>query len=84
MGWAALLNGNLLASAEEHNFEVLVTADKSMQYQQTMTGRQISIILLNGLYIKWEYIEPLAPQIQAVLDGNLSPSSFISISPEPE
>ncbi|HEY4354175.1 MAG TPA: DUF5615 family PIN-like protein [Acidobacteriaceae bacterium] len=44
-GWETLRNGELLAAAEEA-FDVFVTTDKNMRYQQTLTGRKIAVILL--------------------------------------
>lgn len=46
LGWERLRNGDLIGSAEEEGFDVLVTVDKSMQYQQNLDGRKISIIIL--------------------------------------
>ncbi len=39
-GWDTLTNGILLAEAERAGFDVLVTADKNMRYQQNLTGRR--------------------------------------------
>ena len=39
-GWDTLSNGNLLAAAEEAGFDLLLTADKNMRYQQNLTGRR--------------------------------------------
>jgi hypothetical protein len=45
-GWAALRNGELLAAAEAAGFEIFVTADKNLRYQQNLAGRKIAIIEL--------------------------------------
>jgi hypothetical protein len=45
-GWAALRNGELLAAAEAAGFDVFLTADKSLRYQQNLAGRRIAIIEL--------------------------------------
>lgn len=45
-GWARLKNGELLSAAEAAGFEVLVTADKGMRYQQNLTGRRIGLAVL--------------------------------------
>src|ERR1022692_4610976 len=37
-GWATLKNGDLLTVAEEAGFEILVTSDKSIRYQQNLQG----------------------------------------------
>jgi hypothetical protein len=38
MGWAALKNGELLRAAESDGFEVFLTGDKNLAYQQNMAG----------------------------------------------
>lgn len=44
MGWADLANGDLLRVVEAQGFEVLVTTDKKLRYQQNLTGRTIAIL----------------------------------------
>lgn len=44
MRWAGLKNGELLQAAEENSFEVLVTGDQSLVYEQNLTGRRLGII----------------------------------------
>lgn len=46
MDWARLRNGELPARAEENRFDLLLTADQSMAYQQNMTGRKIRLVVL--------------------------------------
>ncbi len=46
-GWRAYTNGLLLRLAQIERFEVLITADKNMQYQQRIKGRLISLIVLD-------------------------------------
>ncbi|HLK62528.1 MAG TPA: hypothetical protein VKU19_03755 [Bryobacteraceae bacterium] len=45
-GWDRFRNGELLDAAEAAGFDVLITTDKNIQYQQNLTGRKIAIILL--------------------------------------
>ena len=40
-GWERLANGALLDAAEAAGFELFVTADKNIRYQQNLTGRKI-------------------------------------------
>ena len=47
-GWATLKNGELLAAAEEFKFEVFITTDKNLRYQQNLVSRSISIIVLSS------------------------------------
>ena len=46
-GWDRLTNGDLLAAAEGAGFDVLLTADKNMRYQQNLTGRRIALVVLS-------------------------------------
>jgi hypothetical protein len=46
-GWDTLSNGDLLAEAERAGFDVFVTADKNIQYQQNLSGRKIAVVVLS-------------------------------------
>lgn len=46
-GWDTLSNGELLAEAEKAGFEVFLTADKNIRYQQNLCGRKIAIVVLS-------------------------------------
>lgn len=81
MRWGSLQNGRLIAAAEEGGFDVLVTADKNMRYEQNLAGRRITVVVLNSLFIKWADIRPLAPQVQLFLDGVPARGSFVVIDP---
>jgi hypothetical protein len=45
-GWDKFRNGDLLAAAEEAGFDILLTTDKNMRYQQNLAGRKIGIVVL--------------------------------------
>lgn len=45
LGWARLTNGELLAAAEEQ-FDVLITTDRNLQYQQSLADRRLAILVL--------------------------------------
>jgi hypothetical protein len=47
LGWQSLANGKLLAAAEEAGFDILVTCDQNMRYQQNLTGFRLSIVVLS-------------------------------------
>jgi hypothetical protein len=42
-GWDLLSNGDLLAAAGAAGFDVVITADKNMRYQQNLAGRRIAL-----------------------------------------
>lgn len=45
--WEALANGDLIRAAEERSFEVMVTADQSIVYQQNNEARKIALVQLS-------------------------------------
>jgi hypothetical protein len=46
LGWSTLKNGELLAVAENQGFDVLVTTDANLKYQQNLKSRRIAIVVL--------------------------------------
>jgi hypothetical protein len=44
-GWDTPINGDLLAEAERAEFDVLLTADKNMRYQQNLAGRRLALMV---------------------------------------
>ena len=47
-GWDSLANGALLKAAEDAQFDLLLSTDKNIQYQQNLKGRKIAIIILGN------------------------------------
>jgi hypothetical protein len=47
-GWDRLNNGELLKAAEDSGFDVLLTTDKNIRYQQNLKGRRIAIVVLGN------------------------------------
>jgi hypothetical protein len=43
-GWRELSNGDLLSAAERDGFDVMLTADTNLRYQQNLVGRHIGIV----------------------------------------
>ena len=71
MGWAELTNGDLLTAAEADGFEVFVTADKNIYYQQNLTGRRIALVVLgtNQLEILFANVDRIRQAVDAVQAG---------------
>jgi hypothetical protein len=71
-GWNRLANGALLDAAEAAGFELLVTADKNMYYQQNLTGRKISIIVLGNAQwpILRRYVDRVVTAANAATPGS--------------
>ncbi len=49
-GWDELDNGALLDAAEEFGFELMLTTDRRIRYQQNLAGRKIALVVLTGYY----------------------------------
>ena len=47
-GWDRLSNGALLKAAKEAGFDVLLSTDKNIRYQQNLRGRKIAIVILGN------------------------------------
>jgi hypothetical protein len=60
-GWSKVKNGELLSLAETSGFDVLVTTDQNLKYQQKITGRKIGIAVL--LSTSWPRIRKHAAEI---------------------
>ncbi|MBD2134715.1 hypothetical protein H6F47_20360 [Sphaerospermopsis sp. FACHB-1094] len=45
-GWSNLSNGDLLKAAENKGYQILVTTDQNLRYQQNLSERQIAIVVL--------------------------------------
>jgi hypothetical protein len=47
-GWDRISNGELLNVAEAAGFDVLLTTDKKLRYQQNLTGRRLAVVVLGN------------------------------------
>jgi hypothetical protein len=75
-GWSRTRNGDLLRLAEQL-FEVFITTDRQLKYQQNLTDRQSAIVVLPTT--SGPVIQRHADKIVAVLDS-IKPGEFIEIN----
>jgi predicted nuclease of predicted toxin-antitoxin system len=73
VGWNGLKNGELLSAAETAGFEVFVTGDKKLRYQQNLKERRIGIVLLSAQ--DWPTLKGKQAEISSAVDAAL-PGSF--------
>lgn len=66
-GWAGTKNGELLRRAE-NEFDVWITADRNIEYQQNLSNFDIAVIVLVAPRNQLEYLLPLIPQLHEVLE----------------
>lgn len=74
-GFAGLENGQLLAAVEGH-FEIFLTADKNIRYQQNLTGRQLAIVELPTN--RWPLLRPMQDRIVEAVDQS-TPGSYLVV-----
>jgi len=67
MGWERLSNGNLLKAAEDAAFDLLLTTDQNIQYQQNITGRKIALVVLSGSS-KWSRVQRQVERVAQSVD----------------
>ena len=66
MGWSNLQNGDLLSQAEK-DFELIVTTDQNLRYQQKLTGRKLKILVLPTT--SWPIIQRNVEAIASIVDS---------------
>jgi hypothetical protein len=76
-GWSSLKNGELLIQAEASGFDVLVTTDQNLKYQQNLSSRRIAIVLMTTT--SWPRIQrSLGSVVKAVESAAIG--SYIEIA----
>lgn len=75
-GWDTLKNGDLLEAAERAGFEVFVTTDRNLRYQQNLVGRRIAIVVLSKS--RWMLVKAHLETIAVAIAG-ASPGSFVEV-----
>ena len=76
-GWSTLSNGDLLAVAEENEFDVFITTDKNLRSQQNLSKRKIAIVVLPTT--SWPRIRKAAVAINQTIE-NASPGNLYEVS----
>jgi hypothetical protein len=69
-GWDKLQNGDLLNAAESAGFEVFLTTDKNIRYQQNLAGRKIAIVLIRKQ--QWPVLNPHVQLVVAAVNAATS------------
>jgi predicted nuclease of predicted toxin-antitoxin system len=65
-GWAGLKNGELLRTAS-HEFQVLLTGDQNLEFQQNIATLPIAVIVLVAVSNRIETLRPLVPELLEAL-----------------
>ena len=75
-GWSTLTNGELLDAAEHAAYEVFVTTDTNLKYQQHVTGRRFGVVVL--LSTSWPRMQAVIAAIVRAIDAAV-PGSYTEV-----
>ena len=76
IGWHELENGELIQKAEEAGYDVLLSTDKNIQYQQNLKGRTIALIVLGNQ--QWPLVRLHLDNIAAAVNA-CTPGSYTEV-----
>jgi hypothetical protein len=76
-GWDTLSNGALLKAVEEGGFELLLTTDRRIRYQQNLSARRIAFVVLTGS-TKWSRVRAHTDRIVAAVAA-ATPGSYSEV-----
>ena len=80
MGWAGIKNGELLRLADE-SFDVLVTGDQNIPYQQNLSRFSLGIVLLRTPGTRFQDIQPYIEQIRDAITA-VAPGELVFVPPD--
>jgi hypothetical protein len=76
MGWSGVKNGVLIGLAVSAGFEILLTCDRNLQYQQNVPTLGLALVVLAVRDTKLDTIRPFVPDILNLLDANPGPGTL--------
>ena len=77
MGWDGIKNGRLLALAQAE-FQVFITGDRNLSFQQILSGFSIAVLVLKAGSIRLVHTRPLMPKVLALLPS-VQPGQIIVV-----
>jgi hypothetical protein len=77
LNWSELKNGELIAAAESAGYELLLTTDQNLKYQQNLSARKIGVIVL--LSTSWPRLQKCVAEISAAI-GRAKSRSYEELS----
>ncbi len=76
LGWDELPDDELLERAEEEGFELLITTDQDIRYQQNTVGRTLAILVL--MHTDWSIIQMRTDEIRDTVN-QIEPGDYVEI-----
>ena len=81
IGWAGLANGDLIQADEEAGFDVMITCDQNIRYQQNLTGRRLALVVLTTNH--WDTVRANSGGILSVVEHAAAGSFVVVEMPKP-
>ena len=82
LGWDELANGELLTMAQDE-YDVLISTDSNIKYQQNLPDYNIALIVLRAFNTKLDSYLPLVPEIKIALQA-ISPGDVVYLYADPK
>lgn len=76
-GLAGKQNGELLSLAEDH-FDVFITLDKGIEYQQNLASRKLSIIVIRAKSNRFIHVSPFASRCDEII-RSIQPAQLVMV-----
>jgi len=76
IGWHELENGDLIQRAEDAGYQVLLSTDKNIRYQQNLSGRRIALVVLGNS--QWPDVRLHLDRIAASVNA-CTPGSYVEV-----
>jgi hypothetical protein len=76
LGWDSLSNGELLKAAEKAAFEIFLTTDKNIRYQQNLADRTIAIVVLGNS--RWPVLRRHVERVVTAI-GSAKPGTYTEV-----
>jgi hypothetical protein len=75
-GWDRLKNGELLSATEKAGFDLIITTDRNMPFQQILAGRKIAVMVLSRQ--QWPQLLPHVDRVVKAL-GTIQPGTYTEV-----
>jgi predicted nuclease of predicted toxin-antitoxin system len=76
-GWSGKQNGELLVLAE-NKFDVFVTVDTNLRYQQSLMGRKIGVVIINARSNRLAHLSPHFPACAKAIQS-IRPGAVVTV-----
>lgn len=78
MKWAGIVNGELLKLALDAGFDVLVTTDRGLEYEQNLAMMPVEVLIIRVKRNTTRFLRPVLPDVLLAL-SNLRPGQLVKI-----